>query len=79
MPTQEQIKDEDKRIRYLRRMVDLTMYLIIDSDMGLEDAQRHVEGVRNYALTLFPGKGDVFDLVYGPRFKRLLIEKYSLS
>lgn len=66
MPTQEQIKDEDKRIRYLRRMVDLTMYLIIDSGMGLEDAQRHVEGVRNYALTLFPGKGDVFDLVYGP-------------
>lgn len=79
MPTQEEIREEDKRIRYLRRMVDFTMALIIGSDMTLEEAGRHAAAVREFALKLFPGKGDVFDLVYGPRFRRLLIDKYRLS
>lgn len=47
--------------------------------MTVEDASRHVAGVRDFAARLFPGKGDVFDLVYGPRFRRLLADKYNLS
>lgn len=79
MTTPEEIKAEDKKIRLLRRMVDLTMSLIIDTDMTLEEASRHAAGVRDLATRLFPGKGDVFDLVYGPRLKRLLRDKYMLS
>jgi hypothetical protein len=29
---------------------------------------------REHALSLFPGKGDVFDLVLAPRFARILDE-----
>ncbi|MBI2413447.1 MAG: hypothetical protein HYV24_09590 [Deltaproteobacteria bacterium] len=79
MATPEEIKTEDKKLRLLRRMVDLTMSIIIETDMTLEEASRHAAGVRELALRLFPGKGDVFDLVYGPRFKRLLRDKYMLS
>lgn len=79
MTTPEEIKAEDKKLRLLRRMVDLTMSIIIETDMTLEEASRHAAGVRELALRLFPGKGDVFDLVYGPRFKRLLRDKYMLS
>lgn len=79
MTTPEEIKAEDKKIRLLRRMVDLTMSIIIDTEMTLEEASRHAAGVRELALRLFPGKGDVFDLVYGPRLKRLLRDKYMLS
>lgn len=79
MTTPEEIKAEDKKIRLLRRMVDLTMSIIIDTEMTLEEASRHAAGVRELALRLFPGKGEVFDLVYGPRFKRLLRDKYMLS
>lgn len=79
MTTPEEIKAEDKKIRLLRRMVDLTMSIIIETDMTLEEASRHAAGVRELALRLFPGKGDVFDLVYGPRLKRLLRDKYMLS
>lgn len=79
MPDAEELKEEDRKIRYLRRMVDFTMALIMQSDMPLEEAARHAEGVREFALKLFPGKGDVFDLVYAPRFRRLLTEKYRLS
>ncbi len=79
MTTPEEIKAEDKKIRLLRRMVDLTMSIIIDTEMTLEEASRHAAGVREFAVRLFPGKGDVFDLVYGPRLKRLLRDKYMLS
>lgn len=79
MPTKEELREEDKKIRYLRRMVDFTIILIIESDMPLEEASRHVAGVKGFAERLFPDKGGVFDLVYGPRFKRILIEKYNLS
>lgn len=78
-PTPEEIKEEDRRIRHLRRMVDFTMVLIIQSDMGLDEAQRHVSALRDFASRLFPGKEHVFDMVYGPRLKRLLIEKFNLS
>lgn len=78
-PTKEDIKEEDKKIRYLRRMVELTVSLIISTDMPLEEASSHAAGVRNFAERLFPGKGHVYDLVYGPRFKRLLNDKYNLS
>ncbi len=79
MPTQEDIRTEDKKIRYLRRMVDFTMTLIIDTDMTLEEAARHAAGAREFAARLFPGKEDVYDLVYAPRFKRLIIDKFMLS
>lgn len=78
-PTPEEIKEEDRRIRHLRQMVDFTMVLIIQSDMGLDEAQRHVSALRDFASRLFPGKEHVFDMVYGPRLKRLLIEKFNLS
>lgn len=78
-PTKEQIKDENKRIRYLRRMVDLTISLILQTDMSLEDARRHAGAAKEFAENLFPGKGHVFDLVYGPRIRRVIAAKYRLS
>lgn len=77
--TPEEIKEEDRRIRHLRQMVDFTMVLIIQSDMDLDEAQRHTAALREFSSKLFPGKEHVFDMVYGPRLKRLLIEKYNLS
>ncbi|MFQ5441409.1 MAG: hypothetical protein ACE5EB_01640 [Thermodesulfobacteriota bacterium] len=79
MPTKEEIQAENKKIRYLRLMVDLTFNLICTSDMTREDAARHVAGIRGFASKLFPGKDHVFDLVYAPRFTRLLTSKYRLS
>lgn len=79
MPTQEEVKAEDKKIRHLRRMVDFTISLIaMDHEMTLQEASGHIAGLRDFALNLFPGKGEVFDLVYAPKLKRLLVEKYML-
>ncbi len=80
MPTQEELKNEDKKIRHLRRMVDFTISLIAtDHEMTLQEASGHIAGLRGFALNLFPDKEEVFDLVYAPKLKRLIIEKYMLS
>ena len=73
-----EIREENKRIRHLRRLVDFSLALIAQSDMPLDEAQQIVQAVREQALRLFPGKGETFDLLYTPRFRRLIAEKFSL-
>jgi len=76
--TEDEIMEENRRIRYLRRLVDFSMALIAQSPMSLDEAHRVVEAVRQQALRLFPGKEETFDLLYTPRFRRLIAEKFSL-
>jgi hypothetical protein len=37
-----------------------------------------VAAVRHAAVRLFPGKESVFDLIYLPRFRRLLADRYPV-
>lgn len=73
------IEEEEKRIRKLRRLVDFSFALIAQSNLSLPQAQRMVQTVREEALELFPGKEETFNLIYGPRFRRLIAEKYRLQ
>lgn len=68
---------ENKRIKMLRFMVDLSIALIYQGDMTREEALQRVEGVRSYALKLFPGKENAFELLYAPKFKRVIREVYG--
>lgn len=80
LPTEKELKEEDRNIRLLRRMVDLTMMLIIESpEMTVEEASRHVAALKDFAVRLFPGKEHVFDMVYGPRLRRVLNDKFRMS
>lgn len=72
-------QEEEKRIRHLRRLVDFTLALIAQSAIPLEEAQKLINGVRKQAYYLFPDKKDTFELIYTPRFRRLLAEKYRLQ
>lgn len=71
--------DEEKKLRRLRFVVDFALEFIRTQDIPHDHAINIVEGVRKQALTLFPGKEDTFDLIYAPRFKRALNEKYKRS
>jgi len=77
-PTPEEIQEENKKIRRLRFMVNLTLSLIYKSNMTREEALEHLIKVKKYALRLFPGKEQAFELIYAPRFRRLIIEKYGV-
>lgn len=73
-----EIREENKRIRHLRRLVDFSFALIAQSSMSLDEAHRIVQAVRQQAAILFPGKEDTFELLYTPRFRRLIAEKFNL-
>lgn len=72
-------KEEDKKIRRLRFMVDFTLEYIRTQRLTHDQAMLVVEGVKRFTLRLFPGKEETFDIVYAPRFKRLLNEKFQRS
>jgi hypothetical protein len=48
------------------------------SDVSVEEASELVARTRQYALSLFPDKAQTYDLIYKPRFQRLLAEKYKI-
>ena len=59
-------KEEDKRAHTLKFLTDLTCQRLAVERMSLQEAREAVAGLRKTALRLFPGKGDVFDLVLAP-------------
>lgn len=76
MPNAEALRDEDRRIRQLQIAVNLALNVIAQTNMGAGQAWEMVWAARRMALRLFPGKELAFDLIYLPRFLRLLDERY---
>ena len=72
------IEEEERRIRTLRLLVDFSLAYLAQTKLPLEEAQAVVTGVKKQALHLFPEKEETFDLIYLPRFQRLLRDKYRL-
>lgn len=68
---------EEGKIKRLRFVVDFAIEFILAQDISHDHALHIVEAVRKQALQLFPGKEEVFDLIYAPRFKRVLNEKFK--
>jgi hypothetical protein len=75
----EDIREENRKIRRLRIMVDFSLEYIRTQRLTHDQAILVVEGVKRFTLSLFPGKEETFDLIYAPRFKRLLNEKFQRS
>jgi hypothetical protein len=75
----EAISEENKKVRRLRFVVDFALQYIKTQEITHDDAIAIVEGVKKHALRLFPDKDEAFDIIYAPRFKRLLNEKFKRS
>ena len=77
-PKESEIQEENRRIKTLRLLVDFSLAYVAQTKLPLEEAQAVVVGVKKQALRLFPEKEETFDLIYLPRFQRLLRDKYRL-
>jgi hypothetical protein len=76
----EKIKQETRMIRRLRFLVDLTFATLAQDDsLNLDEAWNHVLALKAAAVAMFPGKEETFDLIYMPRFSRLLAERYRAN
>jgi len=78
-PTQEEIDEESRRIRRLRILVHLTLDTIAEGSLSPEEAAGMVAATRRAALEMFPGKERAFDLIYRPKFQRVMHAVYRLQ
>jgi len=78
VPTEAEIREENRKVRRLQIVVGLVMQTIRQSDMPVEEASELIAQTRAFALKLFPDKELVYDLIYQPRFQRLVAEKYRV-
>jgi hypothetical protein len=77
-PTQEEIDEESRRGRRLRILVHLALETIADGELSIEEASGMAAATRRVALELFPGKEQAFDIIYRPKFQRLINAVYRL-
>ena len=72
------VREENRRLRYLRFLVDLALMEIRAGRYTKPQAEKIVTNIRSQALQLFPGKELAFDLIYRPRFRRTIAETFQL-
>ncbi|HEU4634732.1 MAG TPA: hypothetical protein VFS41_01030 [Edaphobacter sp.] len=76
--TEEQI-EEQKLIRRLQMMMNMVMQVIAqDRSLSVDEASQMIADARKAALTMFPGKELAYDLIWRPRFQRLMRERFRM-
>ena len=73
-PDPETVAEEQRRADRLRRVVDVACAVLRQGRLTRTESEVVVAITREQALSLFPGKDDVFDLVIAPRLARILHE-----
>lgn len=63
---------EEEKMKSLRRLVDECAKVLADHKLSREQAEARIEKTRKRVLALFPGKEEQFELIYRPRFERII-------
>jgi hypothetical protein len=75
----EALREEEKKLRLVRFIVDLNQAVLMQqADLTLREAFDILSNTRKAVLNLFPGKEDVFELIYTPRFRRIIRERFVI-
>lgn len=73
-------QEENRKIRRLQLMMNMVMSVLAqDQDLTLEEASEMIANAKTAALAMFPDKELAYDLIYRPRFQRLLNERFRLQ
>jgi len=71
--------EEAKLIRRMQMMMSLVMQTVAqDGSLTIEEASQMIADARAAALVMFPGKELAYDLIWKPRFQRLMMERFRI-
>jgi hypothetical protein len=74
------MQQEQRLIRRLQLMMNLVMQTIAqDGSLSIDEASQMIADARSAALAMFPGKELAYDLIWRPRFQRLMRERFRLN
>ena len=79
MEDKKEVTEENRKIRYLRYLVDFSILSIQEGDLSFEEAMKVAADVKQAACGLFPGKEETFELIYRPRFNRAIRQRFHLE
>ena len=76
-PSANEIAEERRRLRWLRILAELTISTLYQQrDLSLSEAMELVSQTRKAMLGMFPGKELAYDLLYRPRFDRVIADRF---
>lgn len=75
MEKNDSLGEENRKIRRLKMMVSLSLSLLSQERLSRREAEQIVESIRRSALRMFPGKETTWEIVYAPRFHRVVEER----
>ncbi len=73
------VREENRKMKRLRFLVDLTEAILMQAPLTVQEALQLMDNTKRAVLELFPDKEEVYDLIYTPRFKRILAERFTVS
>ncbi len=72
-------EEEERNMKRLRFIVDLAQALLMQTQgISPEEAFNILNNTKRAVLNLFPDKEEVYDLIYTPRFKRIITERFTI-
>jgi hypothetical protein len=72
--------EEARLLRRLQMMMNLVMQTVAqDSSLTVDEASQMIADARSAALAMFPGKELAYDLIWRPRFQRLMRERFRIN
>ncbi len=75
----EERAEEERLLRRMQMMMNLVMQTIAqDSSLTVDEASQMIADSRKAALAMFPGKELAYDLIWRPRFQRLMRERFRI-
>ena len=73
-------REEQRKIRRLQLMMDMVMCVIgQDETLTVDEAAEMVADSKKAALAMFPDKELAYNLIYKPRFQRLMRERFRIQ
>jgi hypothetical protein len=75
----EERAEEERLLRRMQMMMNLVMQTIAqDGSLTVDEASQMIADSRKAALAMFPGKELAYDLIWRPRFQRLMRERFRI-
>ena len=72
-------QEENKLIRRMQMMMNMVMQVIAqDSSLSIDEASQMIADSRKAALAMFPDKELAYELIWRPRFQRLMRERFRI-
>lgn len=82
LPTPQQIaeqQEEQKLIRRMQMMMNMVMQVIAqDASLSIEEASQMIADSKKATLAMFPSKELAYELIWQPRFQRIMRERFRI-